>query len=87
MTIRNTSLTNIPNFFHNLGQAENVSFDVHQSNDKLGKIPNPNTGNLPNIPDAVFLTDLKISSTSLNCDCGVGLVGSFFLSLPIQLKS
>lgn len=74
VTLRNTSLTNIPNFFHNLGQAENVSFDVHQSNDKLGKIPNPNTGNIPNMPDAVFLTDLKISSTTLSCDCGVGLV-------------
>lgn len=73
MTIRNTSLTNVPNFFKNLGQAENVSFDVHH-NSKLGKIPNPNTGNVPNIPDAVFLTDMKVSSTDLSCDCGVGLV-------------
>lgn len=78
MTIRNTSLTTIPNLFRNLGGAENISIDVHHGNDKLGKIPNPNTGNIPNIPDAVFLTDLKLSSTSLSCDCGVGLVYNEF---------
>ncbi|KAJ6640078.1 Chaoptin, partial [Pseudolycoriella hygida] len=74
VSIRNTSLTNIPNFFRNLGLAENVSFDVHEGNNKLGKIPNPNTANLPNLPDAVFLTDLKVASTSLSCDCGVGWI-------------
>lgn len=57
-----------------MGQAQNISFHLHQSNSKLSKVPNPNTGNMPNVPDAVFLTDLKLSSNSLNCDCGVGFV-------------
>ncbi|XP_037026425.1 chaoptin isoform X1 [Bradysia coprophila] len=74
VTIRNTSLTSIPNFFRHLGQAENISIDLQHNNDKLSKIPNPNTGNLPNLPDAVFLTDLKVASTSLSCDCGVGWI-------------
>lgn len=55
-----------------MGEAQNISLDVSQKNSKLSKISNPNTGIMPHMPDKVFLTDLKISGNSINCDCSIG---------------
>lgn len=41
---------------------------------KLSQISNPNTATAPLMSEKVFLTDLKVSGNSLNCDCGIGWV-------------
>ncbi|XP_037955244.1 chaoptin isoform X2 [Teleopsis dalmanni] len=75
MQLFNTSLQALPNnFFKNLGRVRNISLDIRYNNRMLKKIPNPNTGRVPYLPNSVFLTDLKMSNTDLNCDCDLGWV-------------
>lgn len=69
----NTSIPEIPkNFFKNMGRVRNISLDIRYKNRMLKKIPNPNTGNVPYLPNSVFLTELKMSNSDLNCDCDLG---------------
>ncbi|CAD6994601.1 chaoptin isoform X1 [Ceratitis capitata] len=75
MQLFNTTLKEIPtNFFKNMGRVRNISLDIRYNNRMLKKIPNPNTGNVPFLANSVFLTDLKMSDTDLNCDCDLGWV-------------
>ncbi|XP_055380900.1 chaoptin isoform X2 [Condylostylus longicornis] len=71
----NTSISAIPtNFFKNMGRVRNVSIDVRYNNNELKTIPNPNTGAVPYLPHSVFLTDIKMSGSKMNCDCNLGWV-------------
>lgn len=71
----NTSLPGFPpNFFKNMGRVRNVSLDIRYHNLMMKQIPNPNTGSVPYLPNSVFLTDLKMSGSDLNCDCSLGWV-------------
>lgn len=75
MQLFNTSLQALPpNFFKHMGRVRNISLDIRYNNHNLKKIPNPNTGQVPFLPNSVFLTDLKMSHTDLNCDCDLGFV-------------
>lgn len=57
-----------------MGRVRNISLDIRYNNRMLKKIPNPNTGTVPHLPNSVFLTELKMSDTDLNCDCDLGYV-------------
>ncbi|XP_013100006.1 chaoptin isoform X1 [Stomoxys calcitrans] len=73
--IYNTSLSELPkNFFKNMGRVRNISLDIRYNNRMLKRIPNPNTGTVPYLPNSVFLTELKMSDSDLNCDCELGWV-------------
>ncbi|XP_017122826.1 chaoptin [Drosophila elegans] len=75
MQLFNTSMQALPpNFFKYMGRVRNISLDIRYNNRNLKKIPNPNTGAVPYLPNSVFLTDLKMSHTDLNCDCDLGWV-------------
>jgi hypothetical protein len=73
VTVFNTSISNLPaNIFRNLGHnVRNISLHFHENN-KLTNIPNPNTAQFPQTHDKTFLTSLKWSGETLNCDCEVG---------------
>lgn len=78
MQLFNTSLQALPpNFFKHMGRVRNISLDIRYHNQNLKKIPNPNTGSVPYLPNSVFLTDLKMSRTDLNCDCDLGYYLAF----------
>ena len=69
----NTSLTGFTmDFFRHMGRVRNISIDIRYNNLQMKMIPNPNTGSVPYLPHSVFLTDLKMSGSSLNCDCQLG---------------
>ncbi|XP_011212502.1 chaoptin isoform X1 [Bactrocera dorsalis] len=75
MQLFNTTLKEIPtNFFKHMGRVRNISLDIRYNNRMLKKVPNPNTGNVPFLPNSVFLTELKMSDSDLNCDCDLGWV-------------
>lgn len=69
----NTSLSGFPkNFFKHMGRVRNISIDIRYNNPMMKQVPNPNTGMVPYLPHSVFLTDLKMSGSKLNCDCDLG---------------
>ncbi|XP_037921990.1 chaoptin isoform X3 [Hermetia illucens] len=75
ITLFNTSLPGFPtNFFKNMGRVRNISIDIRYNNPEMKQIPNPNTGRVPYLPQSVFLTDLKMSGSNMNCDCNLGWV-------------
>ncbi|XP_059621285.1 chaoptin [Phlebotomus argentipes] len=73
--LQNTSITSLPNnFFKSHGSIRNLTMDFTENNDNLIKLPNPNTGRAPHLPDQVFLLDLKLGNQQLSCDCGIGWI-------------
>lgn len=72
-TLKNTSISKLSeSLFHNLRHVQNISIDVSDQNYELTVLPNPNTGQRPLQAERVYLTDLKVATASLSCDCGVG---------------
>jgi hypothetical protein len=57
-------------FFTQLGRTRNLTLDVR--NNTFKSIANPNSGERPGAPKAVFLTNLKMSGNKWNCDCELG---------------
>lgn len=75
LTLFNTSISKIPDLlFQRLGKVQNVSLDMRYNNIGLSSIPNPNSARHPFMAEKVFLTNMKISGNTLNCDCGIGYV-------------
>ncbi|XP_055678152.1 chaoptin-like [Lutzomyia longipalpis] len=75
LILQNTSITSLPNnFFKSHGSVRNLTLDFTENNENLIKIPNPSTGKIPQLPDQVFLVDLKLGNQQLSCDCGLGWV-------------
>lgn len=68
-------MTNLPiKMFQNIGNAFNLSIDIHFNNDQLSKIPNPNSAHYPHMPENVMLTAFNIHQNALTCDCDIGWV-------------
>ncbi|GAB0092364.1 chaoptin [Sergentomyia squamirostris] len=75
VVLQNTSITSLPNnFIKSYGSIRNLTLDFTQNNDNLIKIPNPNTGRIPQLPNQVYLVDLKLGNQQLSCDCGIGWI-------------
>ncbi|XP_065350105.1 chaoptin [Cloeon dipterum] len=71
--IHNTSVETIPKaFFNQLGRTRNLTLDVR--NNTIKSMANPNSGERPGAPKAVFLTHLQMSGNNWNCDCELGWV-------------
>lgn len=75
----NTSITSLSeNLFRRMGRVQNISIDVSFNNGALNKIQNPNTAQRPLESEKVYLTDIKIAGSKLNCNCEIGYEVSIF---------
>uniref|UniRef100_A0A182M164 LRRCT domain-containing protein n=1 Tax=Anopheles culicifacies TaxID=139723 RepID=A0A182M164_9DIPT len=74
--LHNTSLVALPgNLFRHMGKpVRNVTVTIDDDNDLLQTVPNPNTAHYLALPEHVFLTELQISGSVLNCDCEIGWI-------------
>uniref|UniRef100_A0A182PNT2 LRRCT domain-containing protein n=1 Tax=Anopheles epiroticus TaxID=199890 RepID=A0A182PNT2_9DIPT len=74
--LHNTSLVALPgNLFRHLGKpVRNITVTIDEDNDLLQSVPNPNTAHYLALPEHVFLTELQISGSVLNCDCEIGWI-------------
>lgn len=75
INLLNTSLTTLPsNIFRYLGRTENISLSLNNGNEMLQNIPNPNSAQVPQMAEKVFLIDLRLSGNQLVCDCSLGYI-------------
>uniref|UniRef100_A0A182VVJ1 LRRCT domain-containing protein n=1 Tax=Anopheles minimus TaxID=112268 RepID=A0A182VVJ1_9DIPT len=74
--LHNTSLVALPgNLFRHMGKpVRNVTVTIDDDNDLLQSVPNPNTAHYLALPEHVFLTELQIGGSVLNCDCEIGWI-------------
>ncbi|XP_050075895.1 chaoptin [Anopheles maculipalpis] len=74
--LHNTSLVALPgNLFRHMGKpVRNVTVTIDDDNDLLQSVPNPNTAHYLALPEHVFLIELDIGGSVLNCDCEIGWI-------------
>ncbi|XP_057660248.1 chaoptin isoform X3 [Diorhabda carinulata] len=72
--VHNTSIKNLPStMFDNIKRVTNLTIDVSNNQD-LQHLLNPSKGNIPNLYQKPFLTDLDITGNKWTCDCDLGWV-------------